>query len=256
MSLCPTLQSPFITLHSSHCMLGLDLAIHILPDMCAPCNINLFLPMQTKCRNDWAVKSLIINYLYLPLSKQIKHLLKIPGLEAVLDEWQTKVQKQGEYIDIFDRDICCTKLIGPNGKIFFSNKDNEKQGPNGKLHIGVNLGINWYHICSHTFRATSCHYIPPVQHHSIFATSHLSLDLLCLWKFGITILTELCPKGQLVCIALIVVICDKPVAPKIGGFASHSHTHFRMIFWISLDDKTKVKAFQKGAFKPRKNEDQ
>ncbi|KIJ15283.1 hypothetical protein PAXINDRAFT_11822 [Paxillus involutus ATCC 200175] len=252
MSLCPTLQTPFVTLHSSHYVLGLDTAIHILPDMCASCNINLFLPTQTKHGNDRAVKSPIINYPYLPLSEQIKRLLKIPGLEAVLDEWQTKVQKPGEYIDIFDGDICRTRLKGPNGKLFFSNKDNEKQGPNGELCIGVNLGIDWFSY----IRVTSRRHIPPVQHHSLFATSRLSIDLLHLWKFGIKIPTEWCPEGRLVHIVLVAVVCDKPAAHKIGGFASHSHTHFCMTCWISLDNKTKAKAFQKGAFKPQTNEEQ
>lgn len=73
-------------------------------------------------------------------------------------------------------------------------------------------------------------------------------------------------------VVLVAVVCDKPAAHKIGGFASHSHTHFCTLCWISLQDKTKAVAFQKGgaslvfvfhdvtslipAFRPRTNEEQ
>ncbi|KAG2747856.1 hypothetical protein P692DRAFT_201652591, partial [Suillus brevipes Sb2] len=51
-------------------------------------------------------------------------------------------------------------------------------------------------------------------------------DLLRLWKDGLNIPTESCPTGRLVCVILVAVVCDKPAAHKVGGFASHSHTHF------------------------------
>jgi len=47
-------------------------------------------------------------------------------------------------VDIFNGDICCSKLKGPDGKLFFLNKVDEHHGPNGELHLGVNLGIDWY----------------------------------------------------------------------------------------------------------------
>ncbi|KIK81982.1 hypothetical protein PAXRUDRAFT_35714 [Paxillus rubicundulus Ve08.2h10] len=105
MSICPMIETPFITLQSSNCVLGLDRPVHILPvcpsccdifppaglphcqDQCILCNIDLFLPSQTKCSNPQEIKTPIISYPYLPLYKQIKSLLKIPGLEAVLDAW-------------------------------------------------------------------------------------------------------------------------------------------------------------------------
>ncbi|KIO14402.1 hypothetical protein M404DRAFT_18570 [Pisolithus tinctorius Marx 270] len=71
-------------------------------------------------------------------------------------------------------------------------------------------------------------------------------DLLQLWKHGIKVPTELQPEGRLVCVALVVVICDKPAAHKIGGFASHSHTYFCTECWISVADKTNPNAFQQG----------
>jgi len=32
--------------------------------------------------------------------------------------------------------------------------------------------------------------------------------------------------GRLVRVILTAVVCDKPAAHKMGGFASHSHNHF------------------------------
>ncbi|KAF8839064.1 hypothetical protein BDN67DRAFT_1012600 [Paxillus ammoniavirescens] len=45
--------------------------------------------------------------------------------------------------DLSDTPPHLLTLKGPDGKLFFSNLPNEKNGPNGKLHIGVNLGVDW-----------------------------------------------------------------------------------------------------------------
>jgi hypothetical protein len=50
--------------------------------------------------------------------------------------------------------------------------------------------------------------------------------------------------GRLVRVILVAVVCDKPAAHKIGGFASHSHTNFCTLCWISVLDKGKPTAFQ------------
>jgi hypothetical protein len=49
--------------------------------------------------------------------------------------------------------------------------------------------------------------------------------------------------GHLVRVILVAVVCDKPAAHKIGGFASHSHTNFCTLCWISIHDKGKPTAF-------------
>jgi hypothetical protein len=72
-------------------------------------------------------------------------------------------------------------------------------------------------------------------------------------------------------VVLVAAMCDKPAAHKIGGFASHSHTLFCTLCWITSHDKEKPTAFQKGgmsflfaqctaishptAFRPRTNEE-
>jgi hypothetical protein len=48
-------------------------------------------------------------------------LLKIPGIEALLNQWHMKPQSPGEYSDIFDGSMCHLKLRVPNGMLFFSN---------------------------------------------------------------------------------------------------------------------------------------
>ncbi|KIK79293.1 hypothetical protein PAXRUDRAFT_161651, partial [Paxillus rubicundulus Ve08.2h10] len=160
-SISPTISTPFVTLQSSNRVLGLDRPVHILPvcpscrdvfplagspyshDSRMSCNIDIFLPSQTRRGNQRALKAPIVSYPYLPLSEQITSLLKIPGLEAVLDAWRGYARHPGEYIDIFDGAVCRTRLKGPDGKLFFSNNEDEKQGPNGELHLGVNLGVDW-----------------------------------------------------------------------------------------------------------------
>lgn len=161
LTLCPSISPPLVTLRSTNRALGLDKTIHSLPvcpscrevfppasslhcqDTCTSCHVDLFLPSQTRRGNARANKLPVLNFPYLPLSEQIKDLLKIPGLEAVLDEWRTKDRKLGEYIDIFDGAVCRTKLKAPDGKLFFSNNADEKNGPGGELRIGVNLGVDW-----------------------------------------------------------------------------------------------------------------
>ena len=50
--------------------------------------------------------------------------------------------------------------------------------------------------------------------------------------------------GRLVRVALVAVVCDKPAAHKIGGFASHSHTYYCTDCWICISSKGDVSAFQ------------
>lgn len=52
-------------------------------------------------------------------------------------------------------------------------------------------------------------------------------------------------SGRLVRVALVAVVCDKPAAHKMGGFASHSHTNFCTECWISTEDKGKPSGFQR-----------
>jgi hypothetical protein len=160
--LIPGIQPPFVTLHSATCTLGVDPRIHLLAvcpncrdvfpsagskymqDECTACKTPLFLSDQMKRGNSRAIKTPKIKYPYLPLSDQITSLLKIPGVEAVLDQWRTKPRNPGEYSNIFDGDICCLKLRAPDGTLFFSNQPHERNGPGGELRIGVNLGADWY----------------------------------------------------------------------------------------------------------------
>jgi hypothetical protein len=157
----PAVDRPFVTLRSCTRVLGVDPDIQTLPvcpgcrdvfppagslhaqDTCITCNISLFLPGRTKRGIQRAVKTPVIKYPYLVLSDQIKSMLKIPGVEAMLDAWHSKPRRAGKYTDIFDGDMCRLKLKDPDGKIFFLNFPTEKTGPKGELRIGVNLGLDW-----------------------------------------------------------------------------------------------------------------
>ncbi|KIO05963.1 hypothetical protein M404DRAFT_139321, partial [Pisolithus tinctorius Marx 270] len=250
----PTATSPFTTLQSRNRLLGVNRPIHTLPvcpnchdvyppassprchDTCTSCHVELFLPGQTLRGNTRTLKTPVIKYPYLPLSEQIASILKIPGIEATLDEWRDKPRKPGMYTDIFDGNICRTKLKGPDGNLFFSNQTNERGGPNGELRLGVNLGVDWYALpAEFMIRLNVQRFLQPIMS-----------DLLRLWKHGIKVPTESRPEGRLVRVALVAVVCDKPAAHKIGGFASHSHTYFCTECWISVADKTNPNAFQQG----------
>jgi hypothetical protein len=160
--LIPDIRPPFIMLHSTTRTLGIDPQIILLSvcpncrdvfpsasskyvqDECTACKTPLFLSDQTKQENPRTIKTPRIKYPYLPLSNQIVALLKIPGIEALLDQWHTKPYSPGEYSNIFDRNMCCLKLRVPNRTLFFSNQPYERNGPGGELCIGVNLGVDWY----------------------------------------------------------------------------------------------------------------
>ncbi|KAG0701855.1 hypothetical protein DFH29DRAFT_999846 [Suillus ampliporus] len=231
LAISPSIETPFITLQSSNRVLGVDAPILTLPvcpvcrnvypsassrlshDECTDCNVPLFLPSQTKRGNDRSTKTPIVKYPYLPLSEQIKSMLKIPGLEAILDDWRSKPRSVGTYTDIFDGDMCRKKLKDPDGKLFFSNSPGEKSGPNDELRIGVNLGIDWQLSCKYRYRTANllCTSILPglkeqnpdqIQR---FLRPIVS-DLLRLWKNGIKVLTESCPEGRLVRVILVAVI--------------------------------------------------
>lgn len=51
--------------------------------------------------------------------------------------------------------------------------------------------------------------------------------------------------GRLVRVALVVVVCDKPAAHKIGGFGGHSHTKFCTMCWITQKEKATPASFEK-----------
>jgi hypothetical protein len=166
MFLIPGIQTPFVTLHSATRILGVDPQIHLLSicpicrdvfpsanskymqDECTACKIPLFLSNQMKRGNSHTIKTLRIKYPYLPLSDQITSLLKIPGIEALLDQWHMKPRSPSEYSNIFDGSMCRLKLRVPDGTLFFSNLPSKKNRPCGELRIGVNLGVDWYVYCA------------------------------------------------------------------------------------------------------------
>ncbi|KIK33063.1 hypothetical protein CY34DRAFT_27105 [Suillus luteus UH-Slu-Lm8-n1] len=274
LTLSPNIELPFVTLQSSNCVLGVDKPFYTLPicplchnvfppkcsphshDQCTLCNKDLFLPDKTAHGNQRSVKSPRIKYPYLPLSDQIKSLLKVPGLKSLLDGWHFKARTPNQHTNIFDGSM--------DGNLFFSNLPHEKAGPGGELHIGVNLGVDCNIAPSHSSCPTSfsiCNLPPEYRYRTsnLMCTSILPgpkeqnpdqiqcflhpivSDLLLLWKDGIKVPTKSCPQ----------VVCDKPAAHKIGGFASHSHTHFCTACWINIANKDKPSAFTQGAFKVR-----
>ena len=162
----PQFELPFITLPSITCALAVNPSIKLLPvclncqdvfpsaasqhaqDACTSCKVPLFLPSHMNRGILRNAKTPVIKYLYLPLSQQLVSVLKIPGIEVLLDGWRIKPRNSGEYGDIFDSDMCHVHLKAPDGSTFFSNLRHERQGPEGELRIGVNMGVDWYVLLS------------------------------------------------------------------------------------------------------------
>ncbi len=69
-------------------------------------------------------------------------------------------------------------------------------------------------------------------------------ELIRLYEEGFVVHTKKYPEGWHVQVILVGVICDKLAAHKLGGFGSHSHTHFCHRCWISLSEKQSAAAFQ------------
>lgn len=71
-------------------------------------------------------------------------------------------------------------------------------------------------------------------------------ELLRLWKHGVRVRTRRFPDGRLVRVALVAIICDKPAAHKMGGYASHSHRLFCTLCWIDQANLPTEDAFRAG----------
>ena len=133
----PVITLPFITLISATRSLGVESQIELLAvcpncrdvypsasskhaqDTCTICNVPLFLPDLTKRGNRRAAKTPVIKCPYLSLLNQLESLLKVPGVEALLDEWRQKPRQSGHYTDIFDGKVCRLDLKAPDGCLFF-----------------------------------------------------------------------------------------------------------------------------------------
>jgi hypothetical protein len=53
------------------------------------------------------------------LSQQLVSVLKILGIEALLDNWQSKQCLSRDYSNIFDGEMCCLHLKAPDSSLFF-----------------------------------------------------------------------------------------------------------------------------------------
>ncbi|KAF7372218.1 hypothetical protein MVEN_00081200 [Mycena venus] len=161
----------------------------------------------------------------------------------------------------------------------------EKNGPDGELRLGLTWGVDWFSYIrsanapSHSSCPTSfaISNLPSEYRYrtaNLICTSILPgpkeqtadevqrfirpivSDLLRLYQDGIVVPTPSHPEGRRVRVVLLAVVCDKPAAHKIGGFASHSHTCYCTMCWTTIKDKKTAESFKANAFKPRTNEEQ
>jgi hypothetical protein len=144
----PQTTVPLVTLASANRALALDISIHVLP-VCPQCKevypasdmtqatcwrfqTDLFEPDLTKRGKKRKVCIPRLRYPYLSISEQLPSILSTPGVEDMLDSWQTQPRQPGRYDDIFDGKVC-KELKAYGGGLFFSNAPDELRGPQGKL---------------------------------------------------------------------------------------------------------------------------
>ncbi|KII85388.1 hypothetical protein PLICRDRAFT_31629 [Plicaturopsis crispa FD-325 SS-3] len=214
------------------------------------------------------------------IEEQLATILALPGMEREMESWRNKQRVPGKYVDMFDGDICKT-IPGPDGSPFFF-PDTEAIVP-GELRIGVSLGADWFSYLRSLISAshTSCPIsLSIVNLATYLRTANLMLagiipgpkepnpdevqeflkvlvnELLRLWKDGVIIITPSYPNGRLVRVILVCVVCDKPAAHKVGGFASHSHHFFCTRCWVEQDLKATSASFESNGFRKRTNAEQ
>jgi hypothetical protein len=135
----------------------------------------------------------------------------------LLDGWCSKPRKSGKYSDIFDGDMCHIHLKAPNSTLFFSNLLHERQGPDGELRIGVNLGVDWcvlriitpcvlthFATGSLTYAATSPHHTHHTLPHFRFAISCLNIGVcFSIQQHHILILSYRYRTSNLMCTSIL-----------------------------------------------------
>ena len=190
-------------------------------------------------------------YLYHDLKAWMGELLSRPGMEEHLDRdvFQTGAAP-GEKRDMWDGDIL-RNFKGDDGLLFVG----PKKGKEGRYVFGLNMdGFNPFmnkqagkkKSCGAIYMV--CMNLPPHLRHRVenmFLVSiipgphHPSLiqindllrplvdELLRFWHHGVYYSrTFRYPKGRLVRLAIVPVICDLPAARQMMAFASHSSSHF------------------------------
>ncbi|KAL1698541.1 hypothetical protein EV121DRAFT_274362 [Schizophyllum commune] len=224
---------------------------------CAACNTPLFNSQPTSAgqRSGQTEREVPIPRLQFPyksLAEQLATLLAIPEMEDEIERSQTKAStcEHGRYSSIFHGRVCQELRAADEEKFFFLS---DKQREEGELRLGVSLGVDWfsYHRSlispSHTSGPMSyCPTEPNGDQVQRFLRILVN-ELLRLWREGVVIKTTKYPQGRLVRVALVAVVCDKPAAHKLGGFASHNHRCFCTLCWITQDDKTSKKAWERDA---------
>lgn len=253
------------------------------PASCPSCDEPLF---RTSSRNGKRIVSNVpvVKYPYCAISAQLSAILNQPGVEDACDSWRTRERVPGEYRDVFDGHVV-RNLKAHDGTLFWRNDADCARGPNGELRLGVMWGLDWFsHIVSNTAPShSSCPTsfsianLPDAQRFrtaNLICTSILPgpkeqsgdevqrfirpivSDLLRLWKDGVVIKTPSCPLGRRVRVILLALVCDKPAAHKVAGFASHRHKFFCHNCWCNSDDMATPAAFERDKFAARTDEQQ
>ncbi|KAJ7739013.1 hypothetical protein B0H16DRAFT_1729688 [Mycena metata] len=231
---------------------------------CTKCTHPLFpmTPTSSQARNN-TVPENPRPYLQFPtksLADQLATLLSTEGIETEIEIslGKAKARVPGVWKNIFDGKICQELPTAAGSRFFFPS---EEEVAAGELCIGVTMGVDWFSYLRSQIAAS--HTLCPMSYSLINLPAHLcyrTANLLLAGimpgpkeanpdQDGVLIATPKYPQGRLVRVALVAVVCDKPAAHKLGGFASHSHTNFCTICWIRQAMKSSPEAFQENGFR-------
>ena len=114
------------------------------PSICRKCASPMFKPTKSRCvPSPNQPRTPLLQAPYMSIQVQLASILAIPGVEEEMDKWCSKPRYMHWYSNIFDGAVT-KSLQAPDGTTFFKNGPGDEKGPDGKLQIGVTLGLDWY----------------------------------------------------------------------------------------------------------------
>lgn len=112
------------------------------PSVCPQCSTFMFKDARDS-ETPATARTPLLRFPTLSLEEHLTTMLAVPGVEEACDGWRKQHRTPGTYNDNFDGKIC-QELPAFDGQPFFRNLPQDvDSGPDGELHIGLTLGVDW-----------------------------------------------------------------------------------------------------------------